>query len=515
MNPFVSFSEIPPALSPEQKIGQCLMPAAFLDDSEKEIQAMEKLIKEGYIGSLCFFQSRRLAAANVMAKHNLARIPENQDSYLSRLKALIERYQSAASVPLLIAIDGEWGLSMRLPDQPKYPYPLSLAALEDNLELIEQTGHAIGVECREAGVHWNLAPVVDINTNPDNPVIGYRAFGERTEQVVQCATAWLKGLGKSGVLNCLKHFPGHGDTSFDSHLTLPILNKSAAELDQEEWVPFKELKAEADSIMLGHLAVPQLTNEQPTPATLSPRLIGLLRDWGFEGVLISDALNMKSVALEFEQKGELEAEAFSAGCDVLCFSDHPLEAISIIHSRESIDRIEKSFQRIWALKVKAFSSYSQTPVSPPPYSNLIRSTAEKGLTLFKGTPESLRSFRLRNPKVVSIGHPVKASFTQKLDQEANEVSEDLVLSVHLSSPKPGKDFGLTSDEIEQLTQIILKASPWLYLFGNPYFLRCIPWKNCRGIVLLYENSEIHEEVAYQHYCGLLQAQGKSSIHLEE
>ena len=216
-----SHAELQRRLTLEQKIGQCMMPAVFLEDTEEEIALMEALIKRGYIGSICFFQSRQLAAANVEAKAKKVQDSHSQESYGQRLRKLIQRYQKAAPIPLLIAIDGEWGLSMRLPDQPKYPYPISLGALGNNTELIRQTGNAIGHECREAGVHWNLAPAVDVNTNPANPVIGYRAFGDNPEQVAQCAQAWMEGLSQSGVLNCLKHFPGHGDTSFDSHLTTP------------------------------------------------------------------------------------------------------------------------------------------------------------------------------------------------------------------------------------------------------------------------------------------------------
>ena len=510
-----SYSEIQHTLTLEQKVGQCVMPAVFLDDTEKDISRMEEQIKKGYIGSLCFFQSRQLAAANVQAAHSGDGDSHSKESYGQRLKKLIERYQRAAPIPLLIAIDGEWGLSMRLPDQPKYPYPISLGALAENSDLIRNTGQAIGRECREAGVHWNLAPVVDVNTNPDNPVIGYRAFGDDPEQVVQCARSWMEGLRLSGVLNCLKHFPGHGDTAFDSHLTLPVLNKSEPALQSEEWIPFRALHSLADSIMLGHLAVPQLTDGQPIPATLSAKIIQHLRQWGFEGALISDALNMKSVSMKYKQEGALEAAAFHAGCDILCFSDHPLQAIRLVGSTENPQRIDASFQRLWRLKTKAFASPAVSRGEPQSYSDLLTQLAKKSLTLFRGSPEDLQTLSGQKPRVQLLGTPLGQSFVSSIKQESDPNSKTLLVAVHLPSPKPGQLFGLQQEELDQLIDQIQHHAPWLYLFGNPYFLRHIPWESCAGIVLLYENTPIHEEIALQHYHGVFPAKGRLPIQLSK
>ena len=470
MSPFLpSYAEINSRLTLEQKIGQCMMPAVFLEDTEEEIASMEALVKRGYIGSICFFQSRQLAAANVEAKAKKVQDSHSQESYGQRLRKLIQRYQKAAPIPLLIAIDGEWGLSMRLPDQPKYPYPISLGALGNNTELIRQTGNAIGHECREAGVHWNLAPVVDVNTNPANPVIGYRAFGDNPEQVAQCAQAWMEGLGQSGVLNCLKHFPGHGDTSLDSHLTLPVLNKSESALQSAEWVPFRMLQKEADSIMLGHLAVPQLTKGQLIPATLSAEIIHYLRHWGFEGVLISDALNMKSVAREFEEPGSLEAAAFKAGCDILCFSNNPEKAIHSIAATADPQRVDESFRRLWGLKTKAFASPPVITGKPPIYDELLAELAQQSLTLFKGTTEGLSAFSEQHPKVQLLGSSTVQTLVSALKRDTSAHTESLLVSVHLPSPKRGRLFGLQQRELDELIVQIQNESPWLYLFGSPYF----------------------------------------------
>ena len=499
------------ALSLEHKIGQCLMPAVFLDDTEEQIVAMERLIQEYAIGSLCFFQSRSLAAANVQAKA-LSSDENESENYLQRLKYLINRYQAVAPIPLLIAIDGEWGLSMRLPDQVKFPYALSLGAMQNQDELIEATAYAIGRECLEAGVHWNLAPVVDINSEARNPVIGYRSFGGDAQGVIRSATAWTKGLSKAGVLNSLKHFPGHGDTALDSHLALPVLDKSQTELQAQEWLPFKALLGSADSIMLGHLAAPQLTDGRFEPATLSSTLTKVIRDWGYNGLLISDALNMKSVSEQFPEKGSLEAAAFAAGCDVLCFSDHPKEAVVQIEKTVDVVRIHASFNRIWELKQRAFESANASYTPPAKTKELLRQLARQSLTLYHGEATALDAFKLASPSTHFFGELPTDDFREPWPSRTE--TEAALIIIQLPSPKPGKGFGLGAEELENIKSLLNKKRCWLYLFGNPYFLLEIPWKQSEGIVLLYEKGEAYEEVALAHFQGKHTALGQLPVKLE-
>lgn len=512
MNPLKTFTAIQTKdLSLVHKIGQCLMPAVFLDDTEEEIVAMEHLIQEHAIGSLCFFQSRSLAAANVQAKP-LATDQSKGENYLQRLKYLIKRYQGVAPIPLLIAIDGEWGLSMRLPDQVKFPYALSLGAMQNQDELIEATAYAIGRECLEAGVHWNLAPVVDINSEARNPVIGYRSFGGDAHGVIRCATAWTKGLSKAGVLNSLKHFPGHGDTALDSHLALPVLDKSRAELEAQEWLPFKALLGIADSLMLGHLAAPQLTEGRLEPATLSSTLTQVIRSWDYDGLLISDALNMKSVSEQFPEKGSLEAEAFAAGCDVLCFSDHPKEAIVQIEKAADPIRINASFNRIWELKQKAFESVIASFSPPPKTEELLSQLAQQSLTLYHGEPTALEAIRQQRPMTFFYGEEPTDAFRRRWPNNAETPA--VLMIIQLPSPKPGKGFGLRPEELERIKRLLGEKRTWIYLFGNPYFLLEIPWKQSEGIVLLYEKGEAFEEVALAHFQGKHKAVGQLPVKLE-
>src|SRR6187431_1248752 len=336
-----------------QKVGQFFFPAVFINDTEENIQETERLIKENNIGGLTFFHSRASAATNYESKK---KVEFNDDSY-ERLKDLIVRYQKCATTPLLMSIDAEWGLAMRVEKTPQYPYAITLGALPDNCkELVYEVGKQIGLDLKSAGIHYNLAPLADINNNPNNPVIGYRSFGSNKEKVAQYALEYLRGMSDVGILGCLKHFPGHGNTNVDSHLGLPVLQENLEQLLENELVPFiKGIENQVDSIMIGHLAVPALNEGKETSATLSKNIIeGLLREQlGYDGLVISDALNMHSVSKLYDTKGQLEWEAFNAGNDVLCFAENVAEGIQQILKNASPERIEASLNRLWKCKQKA------------------------------------------------------------------------------------------------------------------------------------------------------------------
>ena len=352
MTKLITYKQASKQLSPKQKIGQLFMPAAFINDTEEEIQALENLISTHHIGSLCFFHSRASAATNFEGAKPIAR---NEES-LKTLKKLVVRYQHAAKYPLLIAIDAEWGLAMRVENTPQYPYAVTLGAMPDGcIDLIFQVGQHIALDCRAAGIHWNLSPCVDINNNPKNPVIGYRSFGAKASLVTQKAQAYIKGTQSAGVLTSIKHFPGHGDTATDSHLALPVINKSKEDLLANELLPFKKLiERGVDSVMIGHLSVPALAEGKTTSASLSKDIIqgALRKDLGFKGVIISDALNMHAVAKLYPVPGELEWVAFEAGNDVLCFADHLEQGIESILKNASAQQIERRFARVWQMKEK-------------------------------------------------------------------------------------------------------------------------------------------------------------------
>ncbi|MGB5499858.1 MAG: glycoside hydrolase family 3 N-terminal domain-containing protein, partial [Maribacter sp.] len=257
MNRLQDYKNATTVLEKKEKIGQLFMPAAFINDTEEEIQALERVIGENHIGGLCFFHSRASAATNYEGKKEVIK---NEQSFKT-LQNLVKRYQQKSKHRLLIAIDAEWGLAMRVENTPQYPYAITLGALQGNTDLVFQAGKNIAYDCKQAGIHYNLAPVSDINNNPNNPVIGYRSFGEDKFNVTEKSLAYVKGMQSEGVICSIKHFPGHGDTAVDSHLGLPIIEKSKEELLANELYPFMQLiKENVDSVMVGHLAVPSLTN---------------------------------------------------------------------------------------------------------------------------------------------------------------------------------------------------------------------------------------------------------------
>ena len=251
-----------------------------------------------------------------------------------RQAQLNNELQAASKIPLLVGMDAEWGLSMRLDSTYAFPWNMTLGAIK-NLDLIRQTGKHIGEHCKRIGVHFNFAPVVDINTNPKNPIIGNRSFGEDKEEVTKRALAFMEGMQSAGVLANAKHFPGHGDTASDSHKTLPTINFSAQRIDSLELYPYKKLFSKGlSSVMVAHLNVPNLDSRPDYPSSLSyPIVTELLKEkLGFKGLIFTDALSMKG-ASNFSDPGEIDLQAFLAGNDVMLMSNEVSQGIEALQRR--------------------------------------------------------------------------------------------------------------------------------------------------------------------------------------
>src|SRR5215217_2190062 len=262
------------SLSKEERIAQLVIIRAHSNLGPEHVQGVVDLISKYNVGGLCFFQGGPMLQAN-----------------------LTNQYQALAKTPLLITIDGEWGLGMRLDSVVKYPYQLTLGALPDE-HLVYQMGLAIGKQMKRLGVHVNYAPVLDINNNPANPVIGYRSFGEDPEKVARFGLAYIRGMQEAGIMASAKHFPGHGDTDVDSHADLPVISKSMAQLDSLELYPFRQaVKGGVGSVMIGHLSIPAIDSTANVPTSLSKNAIShLLQDnLNFGGLTFTDALEMKGV----------------------------------------------------------------------------------------------------------------------------------------------------------------------------------------------------------------------------
>ena len=520
-------------LTPREKVGQLFMPAAFINDSEEEIVKLEKLIANYHIGGLCFFHSRASAATNYEGKK---KVVYNKDSYQA-LKSLIKRYQQVAKYPLLISIDAEWGLAMRVENTPQYPYAITLGAIKDHDEIITEVGRNIANDCKQAGIHWNFTPVADINSNPENPVIGYRSFGSDKHNVARKSLALAKGLQSEGVLTSAKHFPGHGDTATDSHLGLPVINKSKEELMENELYPFiKLIQHGIESIMVGHLAVPALADGSMKPSSISKKIIkGVLREeLGFQGLVVSDALNMHAVSKMFTNKGDLEWAAFDAGNDILCFAEHVAEGIDTILQNAEEEQIELSFARIWELKEKVFNKEngnSETGLIDPADLNL--RLAQRSLTLYKGSPKDIDSFTIKEFAGIEISNENNNSFFKHIKKEVefdyfsliegnaelikNKVltMQNVLIALYPPMAKPQNNFGIPEEHLKFLKEIIEAKNVILYLFGNPYVLNLLQIKKTEAVVLIYQNFEVFQENAGQHFLGKSIANGSLPITLDE
>lgn len=527
----------------EQKIGQFFFPAVFINDTEENIQETESLIKEHNIGGLTFFHSRASAATNYekpiikelsnkekgfpdtprqkinSSEESKKKIEFNDDSF-ERLKELVIRFQKCATTPLLMSIDAEWGLAMRVEKTPQYPYAITLGALpERKSHLVFEVGKQIGLDLKTAGIHYNLAPLADINNNPNNPVIGYRSFGENKEKVALFANEYLRGMNEVGVLGCLKHFPGHGNTSVDSHLGLPILEETLEQLMENELYPFiKGIENNVDSIMIGHLAVPALNEGKNTSATLSKSIIEdlLRKQLGYDGLVISDALNMHSVSKLYDTKGQLEWEAFNAGNDVLCFAENVAEGIQEILKNATPERIEESFNRLMKCKEKAGILTGNTKprgdFNIETTSFLNTNIADYCLTKIKDKLNSLTIFDAKNCnklaklslyndldneffKSLKMSLPSPKFALEKSEEKAiNEIVESLnnfdtvLIALFVPKAKPLDNFGIDDEVLALLDHLFSTKKCVLYVFGNPYALQVIPNLNSAiGIIQAYQD----------------------------
>ncbi|RZS96831.1 glycoside hydrolase family 3 protein [Cecembia calidifontis] len=504
----------------KEKIGQLFSPAAFIHDTEENILALERLITEQNIGGITFFHSRHSAAANFEQRQEIL----NYDFTLEKLTERIQRFQKLAKTPLLISIDAEFGLAMRVEDTPQYPYAISLGAIpESQIKLIREVGYRIGKDLKQCGIHLNFAPVADINTNSNNPVIGYRSFGNDKEIVSKYALAMYEGIEKAGIKACYKHFPGHGDTDVDSHLGLPIIYKSKRELLDEELYPFMEgIKAGVDMIMVGHLAVPALSAGKKIPASLSKEVITdfLREELGFNGIVFTDALNMKSVSSMFPEPGQLEWEAFNAGNDILCFSENVTEGIKRIASNAEETQVDKSFQRIMDLKqsLDIKNIVPQTPIifDWESHNSFNEKLAKHYIKVLEDNKKDdiidCRSFAK-----VSLFSPLFNPFFNEIDNyqstpsfEINsskdlvwkdlEQFENLLIALFVPSAKPVNNFGMDMDVVHKMAQITKSKNCQIYVFGNPLALDKIPNKGdaCK-VVGAYQNFEPAQRIAALHF----------------
>ncbi len=510
------------AMTPQERIGQLFMVDIFSSDPETKIEKVRKLIKEYHIGGVIFSKGGPIRQAR-----------------------LNNEFQSLAKTPLLVGMDAEWGLAMRLDSTYAFPWNMTLGAIQDNA-IVEKVGQRIGAHCKRLGVHINFGPVVDINVNPANPIIGNRSFGEDKYNVTQKAIAFTKGMQSQGVLGSAKHFPGHGDTDKDSHKTLPTLDFTRKRLDSIEMYPYKPLIQNGiASVMVAHLNVPNLVPEKGYPTSISPTVVTtILKDsLQFHGLIFTDALNMKGAA-NFKNPGEIDLAAFQAGNDVLLISEDVPAAVAKISEALNTgslteERLAHSVKKILYAKYKV-GLHKYSPVDLNHLNEDLNTTLDdvvyseaisNALTITKNSAQILPVKNLETKKIayVPLGDASGDAFFNEMRKYAGitkitiKDSTDIrkltpynyvIIGFHRSNDNPWKSYTISKKQKELIAAIAAQNDVVLDLFVRPYAMLDMSRAKIKGIVHSYQNSEIAQRKSAQLIFGAIPSRGKFPVSLQ-
>jgi beta-N-acetylhexosaminidase len=515
-------------MTPDERIGQLFMVAAFSNKDAKHVTEITNMIKLNKIGGLIFMQGGPVRQA-----------------------ILTNKYQKLSKVPLLIAMDAEWGLSMRLDSCVNYPREMTMGALQND-SLIYEMGKDMARQCKRLGVQVSFSPVADVNNNPANPVIGTRSFGENKFLVADKASMYMKGLQDNDVLACGKHFPGHGDTDADSHKTLPVITKSLESMDSLELYPFKQLIREGlGSMMVAHLYIPAYDTTANQATTLSKNLVtGVLKEkLGFKGLIFTDALNMKGVS-NFYGPGEVDLRALLAGNDMLLFSGDVPKAIGLI--KASIEKgeitqeeVDAHCRKILMVKqwcgldknksIKTKNLYNDLNTFSSEF--LCREIAEQSVTLLKNDSSLIPFKRLDTLKIasVAIGKKDSDDFQERLkdyapmklfsiDRTAKNPERDsllkklspynlVILSLHKISQKPANNFGIADLDVKLIDTLVQMGKKVVVdVFGAAYAVNSLPGiEKCSAVIMSYEDQDYLEDLSAQLLFGGISASGKLPV----
>ena len=512
-------------LTLDEKIGQLF----FIQATSKNLNNSEKIlnnIKDFKIGGLIFSTGHPSIQAN-----------------------LINKYQNISEIPLMISMDAEWGVGMRLDSVPKFPWNMSLGAIRDDL-LIEKIGSEIGNQFKRLGIHMNFAPVIDINTNSKNPIIGNRSFGENKINVSEKGISFTKGIQSHNVLATAKHFPGHGDTSQDSHLTLPTINFDEKRIKKVELHPFKKLIEDGlSAIMIAHLNVPSLEKENMLPSTLSKNIIEkiLIKELNFNGLIITDALEMKGVS-DFTKKN-VDLMAFLAGNDILLMSSDISRGIksikkSIKKGKISEERLARSVKKILKAKYKVgLNNYKPVEttkliddLNSISVTNLINKSIENIPTLIKNNSNVI-PVKLDTESILNIqfGNSDGAIFNDYLNKfkkiksiKASNINLNdlnslfanhklLIVSFHMKSETPWENMNKKFSEKEQdmLKIIDEHDNKILVSFTNPYTLSQLNLKSYNSVIVGFQNNYEFQKTIAQQIFGAKEIKGNLPVSIDE
>lgn len=515
------------AMSPDEKIAQLLVIRAYSNRDQAYNDSMTNLIASYAVGGVCFFQGSPCAQAT-----------------------LTNRWQSVAKTKLLVAIDAEWGLGMRLDSVPDFPYQMTIGASADD-SLTYQLAAAIARDCRRIGVHMNLAPVVDVNNNSKNPVISFRSFGENPDAVARKGVSYMKGLQDNGIVATAKHFPGHGDTDTDSHYDLPVISHPKQRMESVELYPFREVFSQGiTGIMIAHLYMPVYDTTSNLASTLSyPIVTDLLKhEMKFKGMVITDALDMKGVT-KFFPPGEIEVKALLAGNDILLLpQDVPAAIRSIRSAIESgvipQEMIAERCLNMLRLKYDlGLDNYQPVPLEHLTFDLNPRSSEEITARIYKSAVTVVKNennllpltlLQRKNIATVSIGEPWVTPFQERLGWYAPvthfQVSKQatpaefsalikqlepynlIIVGLHKNNLYPARQFGNPDPLFDFIGELARKKRTILGLFGSPYILQSLKnTEDLGAIVVSYQDQPEAEAVTAEVIFGGVGAQGKLPV----
>ncbi len=512
-------------LTLEEKIGQLFTIRASAKVDEREAKKVLSYIDKYKVGGICFFQGSP-----------------------TQLTVLNNRYQQKSKVPILTSIDGEWGLGMRYPKQSiSFPRALTLGAIQDN-NLIYEMGTHIADHCKRVGIHVNFAPVVDVNNNPNNPVINNRSFGEDKYNVAAKSYAYMKGMQGNGVMACAKHFPGHGDTDTDSHYDLPVITHDRNRLDSVELMPFRSLiKQGIGSVMVAHLSIPAFDDRPNRPTTLSHNAVTniLRKEMTFGGLIFTDAMEMKGVTKHFKP-GDADKEAFIAGNDIILLPENlkaGIESIKkgILDGSIPRERLDNSVKRIlrakYTLGLNSWKPLDQNNVEIDINDNnsiaLKEKLIENAITLASDEDEIVPIRKLHDMKFssISVGSKFKTPMQTQLDfyvttkhnqlprlsskrdrqriTDSVKDSDYVIVGIHDMSKYASKNFGLNLENVAFLKELEKDKKLIIILFGSPYSLKF--FDNFSNVIVAYEDDETYQNLAAQSIFGAFTIKGKLPV----
>ena len=504
-------------LSMDERIGQLYIVALYTNKDQNHISGVRKLVEQERIGGIILMQDD--------AEQEIA---------------LVNEFQKKSRVPMLFGMDAEWGLYQRIKTAHKFPWAMTLGAIQDN-NLVYEMASKIAEDAKKMGIYWNFAPVVDVNTNPKNPIIGNRSFGSDVQNVIAKALAYAQGLQDNGVLAAIKHFPGHGDTDVDSHLDLPVVKHSLERLNKIELAPFKALMdKKIGGAMIAHLYVPQLEKGKNIPASISYDIVtNLLKNkFRYEGLVITDALNMNAVAKKYPA-GELDLRAFKAGNDVLLFSqDVPtgkkLIKEAIQKGEISEKRLEESVKKI--LKTKYLLGLQNLrPLSSEGINNALNNDSHakiseklyaNALTLLK---DEKQLFPLREKEVyyLPLEEASHEAFLQELSKEIKvkkisfkeiqSIPENavVIIGLHKDNSTAYKPYKISWESKRLINQVKSRNKVILNVFGSPYALQDVDISGISSVLVSYENNPLSMKATAEAYLGKQKINGRLPVVVNE